>query len=225
MIAELAMLCVAHAGGNEHAVENTRAAFTSSRPCAVETDVRFTKDNVPVMLHDATVDRTTNGTGPVSSYTLAELRKLRTDDGQYVPTLYEFLADTSGRKVFVELKVTPTPTQWREFNYRFTWMHARDRTVVLTGNKALIPHIRANGHVPGWIDELGDRNPVDIPTTYYFKHHWSVTADRAAKWHAAGKKVFAWTPDRTEVWQRFKNYGTVAGVVTNKPTAFTDWLT
>ena len=227
MIAELAMLCVAHAGGNEHAIENTRAAFQSSRPCAVETDVRFTKDNVPVIMHDDTVDRTTDGTGPVSSFTLAQLRTLRTIDGQYVPTLYEFLADTGdrtgNRQVFVELKVKPTLPQWAAFNDRFAWLHARGRTVVLTGDKALLPHIRANSYIPGWIDELGDRDPADIPTTYYFKHHWSVTADRAAKWHKAGIKVFAWTPDRQDVWQRFKQYGTVSGVVTNKPTAFTNW--
>lgn len=56
-----------------------------------EMDVQLTKDLVPVLFHDSTVDRTTNGTGPVSAYTLAELRTLDAgytfseDDGQTYP--------------------------------------------------------------------------------------------------------------------------------------------
>lgn len=47
----------------------------------VEIDVQLTSDGVPVLMHDTTVDRTTNGTGSVSSYTLAKLKELRLKQG------------------------------------------------------------------------------------------------------------------------------------------------
>ena len=70
---------IAHRGGSAEAPENTLAAFRSAKEngaIGVEFDVDFTKDSRAVVIHDATVDRTTNGSGPVSSFTLEEIRKL-----------------------------------------------------------------------------------------------------------------------------------------------------
>jgi glycerophosphoryl diester phosphodiesterase len=73
-------MIVAHRGCHVEAPENSIEAF---KRCIyigidmVETDVQPTKDGVLVLMHDATVDRTTNGTGRVSDMTLAELKKLR----------------------------------------------------------------------------------------------------------------------------------------------------
>lgn len=69
----------------------------------IETDVRQTKDGHFIMMHDATVDRMTNGTGTISEMTLDEIRKLRlrTNWGQStqhpVATLEEFIAEARGR--------------------------------------------------------------------------------------------------------------------------------
>lgn len=70
---------IAHRGGSAEAPENTLAAFRSAKEngaIGVEFDVDFTKDSRAVVIHDSTVDRTTNGSGPVSSFTLEEIRKL-----------------------------------------------------------------------------------------------------------------------------------------------------
>jgi glycerophosphoryl diester phosphodiesterase len=70
---------IAHRGASGYEPENTRAAFdlaVSMGATAIETDLRQTVDGALVLFHDATVDRVTNGQGPVDDYTLAELRRL-----------------------------------------------------------------------------------------------------------------------------------------------------
>ncbi|MBQ3075518.1 MAG: glycerophosphodiester phosphodiesterase, partial [Clostridia bacterium] len=57
----------------------------------IETDVRVTKDGKLVLIHDATVDRTTNGTGNVEDYTLEELQKLDAGNGTKIPTLIDLM--------------------------------------------------------------------------------------------------------------------------------------
>lgn len=72
-------LVIAHRGGKEIFPENTLAAFTSAAELGVngfEMDVHRTADGVPVVIHDETVDRTTDGTGRVDQFTLAELKRL-----------------------------------------------------------------------------------------------------------------------------------------------------
>ncbi len=75
-----APLLVAHRGGAGIAPENTLAAFRSAvrdwRADMLEMDVRLTRDGEVVVIHDATVDRTTDGTGPVGSLTYSELERL-----------------------------------------------------------------------------------------------------------------------------------------------------
>jgi glycerophosphoryl diester phosphodiesterase len=95
-------LILAHRGASAYSPENTFAAFDFARDLAapaVETDVRATRDGALVLLHDATVDRTTNGHGAVADLTLAELKALDAGGwfaprfaGQTTPTLAEFLA-------------------------------------------------------------------------------------------------------------------------------------
>ena len=70
---------IAHRGGRSLGPENTLYTFRRAVDLGVdvlEMDVHRTKDGQLVVLHDSTLDRTTNGTGPVDSYTLAELKKL-----------------------------------------------------------------------------------------------------------------------------------------------------
>ncbi|SVD04668.1 uncharacterized protein METZ01_LOCUS357522, partial [marine metagenome] len=70
---------IAHRGASSYAPENTFAAFDLALDMGVndiELDVHFTKDNYIVVIHDDTVERTTNGVGYVSGLTLAQLKKL-----------------------------------------------------------------------------------------------------------------------------------------------------
>lgn len=70
---------IAHRGGSSEAPENTLAAFRMAKEngaYGVEFDVDFTKDGRAVVIHDSTVDRTTDGTGLVSEFSFEEIRKL-----------------------------------------------------------------------------------------------------------------------------------------------------
>ena len=73
-------MLVAHRGGSRLAPENTLEAFTDAvvrwQADMLEMDVRLTRDGEVVVIHDETVDRTTDGTGPVFSHTLSELHGL-----------------------------------------------------------------------------------------------------------------------------------------------------
>src|SRR4029434_6055203 len=72
-------LVIAHRGASSYATENTIAAFDLALQMGarhLELDVHLTRDDYLVIIHDDTVDRTTNGTGPVASQTLAELQGL-----------------------------------------------------------------------------------------------------------------------------------------------------
>lgn len=103
------MILIGHRGTKAHAPENTIAGFSKGIKLganAIEFDVRFTKDKIPIVIHDATLDRTTNGKGKASSFNLSELRKLDAGNGQKIPTLKEALTFCKKRKVtpLVELK-------------------------------------------------------------------------------------------------------------------------
>lgn len=110
----------AHRGWSAKYPENTMAAYKAAAELGVdqiETDIRITADGELVLIHDATVDRTTNGTGLVREKTLAELRELDAGSwkgeefaGMKIPTLKEFMdfiATLPGMTIDFELKEYP----------------------------------------------------------------------------------------------------------------------
>ena len=113
------MKVAAHRGVSSLAPENTLSAFRKAAEMGcewIELDVQLTRDNVPVVIHDKTVQRCTNGTGIVSEMDLVELKSL--DAGTWfseafcqeqVPTLKEslLLANNYNLNVNIELKIYP----------------------------------------------------------------------------------------------------------------------
>ena len=100
-------ILLAHRGLVQHAPENTLPAFAAAIELglSIELDVYQTHDEHLVVIHDKTVNRTTNGTGEVIQMTLAEIRKLnagswfdRRFDGEKVPTLEEVFKLTRERQ-------------------------------------------------------------------------------------------------------------------------------
>lgn len=98
-----------HRGGTTMGYpENCIATFENTlrhTPAFFEIDPRLTKDSVIVVMHDATLDRTTTGKGKVSDYTYAELQQFRLKDpqgnvtGYKIPTLKEMLLWSKGKTV------------------------------------------------------------------------------------------------------------------------------
>lgn len=105
---------VAHRGARTLEPENTLRAFLLALvqgADALETDLRFTRDDALILFHDPTLERTTEGAGAVREYTLAEIQHLRTrkPDGTLVhdpvPTLAELIAATGSQTpLLLELK-------------------------------------------------------------------------------------------------------------------------
>lgn len=97
-----------HRGARHEAPENTlRGVEVALRAGVdgVEVDVHLTRDGHVVVIHDDTVDRTTDGTGRVADLTLEDLQRLDAGLGERVPTLAQVLEAVRGRaQAFVELK-------------------------------------------------------------------------------------------------------------------------
>jgi glycerophosphoryl diester phosphodiesterase len=105
---------LAHRGASGHAPENTMAAFYLAEELGAdgfEFDVQLTRDGVPVVIHDESLSRTTNGTGWVFQHTFEELRRLDAGAwygerfaGETIPTLEEVIA-AFGERLFLNIEL------------------------------------------------------------------------------------------------------------------------
>lgn len=101
-------LVFAHRGGSLLAPENSYSAFEAGADAGadgLELDVHLSADGEVVVHHDATLERTTSGAGPVAARTAAELSAIDPGDGRGVPTLREVLARHASLRVIIEMKV------------------------------------------------------------------------------------------------------------------------
>ncbi len=102
---------LAHRGGAYEFEENTMEGFQACYERGVrgfETDVRMTKDGVLVILHDDSLDRTHNASGPVEHKTAAELKDVVTKKGQkmlFLDELLDYFADKPGVYIELEMKI------------------------------------------------------------------------------------------------------------------------
>jgi glycerophosphoryl diester phosphodiesterase len=111
------VLVIAHRGASGHAPENTLAAFKKAIALGatfIETDLHLSRDARFVAIHDATLNRTTNGQGSVHDLTLTELRKLDAGSwfgseyaGERIPTLEEILVFSKKNDVVFYLELKP----------------------------------------------------------------------------------------------------------------------
>jgi glycerophosphoryl diester phosphodiesterase len=132
------MLVIAHRGASGNAPENTMAAFRKAVALGatfIETDLHLSRDARFVAMHDATLNRTTNGHGAVHDMTLAELRKLDAGSwfgsefvGERIPTLDEILEFSKKNDVVFYLEMKPAGS-WG-------------------GEHALIGALRESGEIP-----------------------------------------------------------------------------
>ncbi|TLS54337.1 glycerophosphodiester phosphodiesterase [Paenibacillus antri] len=99
---------IAHRGYPALLPENTLVSFRKACELNfshVELDVQLSKDGVPVVFHDFTLDRLTDGSGSIRDYTLQQLKRYRVRGSEEIPTLEEAMNALKGRAdVFIELK-------------------------------------------------------------------------------------------------------------------------
>ncbi len=108
-------MIVGHRGAAGYEPENTLLSFQKAIEIGVdwiEMDVHRSADGHLVVIHDDTVDRTTNGHGKVSEMTLDELKKLDAGKGQHIPTLQEVIDLAKGKvRTIIEIKQTGTEVE------------------------------------------------------------------------------------------------------------------
>ncbi|MGN8647135.1 glycerophosphodiester phosphodiesterase [Gracilibacillus sp. HCP3S3_G5_1] len=119
----MSTIIYAHRGASKHAPENTMPAFELAfehGADGIETDVQLTKDNIPILIHDEQLNRTTNGIGYVKDFTYEEIKQL--DAGSWkspfykdtkIPTLDDLLAWNADKQLQlnIELKNNIIPYQ------------------------------------------------------------------------------------------------------------------
>lgn len=108
---------IAHRGANKEAPENTMSAFSAAFDCGathIECDIRLTSDDVPIIIHDATLDRTTNGSGQVEQCSYKTIQTLDAGSwfgdefkGTTVPRLEELLRWQKKYGVTLHLEIKP----------------------------------------------------------------------------------------------------------------------
>jgi len=211
--------CVAHRGWSGKAPENTLAAFRMalSEPSIrwIELDVRLSKDGVPVVIHDPTLSRTTDGRGRVADRTARELARLDAGGwfhpsfaGEPVPQLEEVLALAAGRcRLNIELKTDETERDAIERLARVTAdvlkaMRLTEEVVVTSADPVCLGDLRwhapdlriglvAKTYVPALAGILRKRG-----MSFLSLAHRRLNAVALAECARHGVDVMAWTVNR-----------------------------
>ncbi|RLL48142.1 glycerophosphodiester phosphodiesterase [Oceanobacillus piezotolerans] len=147
----------AHRGASKYAPENTMAAFELAykmQADGIETDVQLTKDNIPILIHDEKLSRTTNGIGLVKDYTYHELKELDAGNwfgnnysGQIIPTLEEFLAWVRYKPLKVNIELKNNKIDYKNLEFIVYDMlkayKLLDKTVLSTFNPLSVNRLKA----------------------------------------------------------------------------------
>ena len=227
-------LAIAHRGGAGLAQENSLAAFALASALGLrylETDIRVTSDGQLVCFHDATLERVTSATGPVRSKSLRELRALRINGIEPIPTFDEALDAFPDQCFSVDLKdqvaIEPLVKTLRRKG-------VAERVCIAGAWDGWLAHVRRE--VPEVTTALGWRSltallscaraglrPPKALATAEFAHvpiklgRVPIYVERlVAMSHDIGVRVVVWTVDEPVVMRRLLDAG-VDAIITDRP--------
>ncbi len=231
-------LIYAHRGASALAPENTLAAFLLALQAGadgIELDVMLSRDKELVVIHDSTVDRTTDGTGKVSDLPLSALRELDAGArfgeefrGEKLPTLAEVFETVGGKmRINVELKNYAQPlddltSRVIALTERF---HLADSVLLSSFNPINLRKARRqNRNIRrGLLVSPGDRLMLGaggrlFPYHALHPYYEDVTPEMAADLRVRGKQLNTWTVDDPQALLRLHSIG-VDGIISNNPAA------
>lgn len=240
-------LLIAHRGGRGLMPENTMPAFLDAaerwQADMIELDVHASADGHCVVIHDPTVDRTTDGTGPVASKTLAELQKLDAgyhftpDGGQTfpmrgrgarIPRIEEVLEALPGMRLTIELKTAAAQAPLLRAIAQFK---AKDRVIVAGERNAFRTQLHVyDGPKSASLEEALPfflahrvfasrfaRIPADVVQTCEVYRGWRIVRPRLVRdLHRAGIPIHVWTVNAVADMERLLDWG-VDGIITDFP--------
>jgi glycerophosphoryl diester phosphodiesterase len=214
------VLVIGHRGATGYAPENTIPSFQKGLDLGanwVETDVRKTQDGAFVLIHDSTVDRTTNGQGDVSNLTLTQIQELDAGgwyleeySGAKVPTLDDMLAWASGGgQIGICLDLSPrlSLADIKAISRLVTTYSMASRTLVLSGKTDQLVQMKGcdDRITTGWIyredPEACLEIAIEMGIDFLHPNRHIVTEDLIRAAHARGLPVAA-SVNSEETWMR-----------------------
>lgn len=215
------LLTVGHRGVMGVEPENTLRSFVRAEReglDVIELDLHLSKDGELVVMHDADVARTTDGSGPIGEKTLAELRELDAGEGERVP-VFDEVVDAVSTRLQAEIKdraaarVLAGVIEERGLHDRVTVISFHDEALRETRERLpTIPLVlvagRSSPTAPERARELG-AGMVSLELRH-------IDADTVTRCHDAGIKVISWTVNTDEDLARVRELN-LDGVVTDLP--------
>jgi len=240
------LLVIAHRGDSAHRPENTLAAIAGALELgavAVEIDVQLTRDGHVVVIHDPSLERTTNGQGDVRQMTLAEVRAVSAGypsrfgdafSGERVPTLVEALALLRDRaRVLVEIKAESVTADATGGVEALTAAEIRragmaDKVALISFDQRAIMRLRqlAPEMTRGRIfarttaDELL-RDAAEAGCELVMPHKGQLADELVARVRAAQLKLATWVVDEPEELRQLARFD-LYGVGSNRPGVLLD---
>jgi glycerophosphoryl diester phosphodiesterase len=225
---------IAHRGASGHAPENTMASFQRAVELGstfIETDLQVTRDGHFVAIHDHTVDRTTNGSGEVHSFTLDALRQLdaglwfdREFMGERLPTLEEII-DFSGKNdvvFYLELKYRAVTGMDHALAAALGRAKSTARTMVISFDASALARLRRidPAIMMGFlVEDIGPDSiqaALDLGVRQLCPEFSALDGKFVEQAHRADLPVVAWTVNGAEEMRAMIAAG-VDGIMTDFP--------
>jgi len=223
------MIIIGHRGAAALEPENTLLSIKRAMDIgvdAIEIDVHFSKDKELVVIHDATVDRTTNGKGPVSNYTVQEIKRLDAGKGEAIPTLQEVI-DLIDKRVMliIELKEEGTERPVVDIIVRNNLF---DKVCVISFWHRLVKTVKEmDGRIKTGVLLVG--SPVDTciaaqaSADMLVMKYTFVDREFVKIVHKTGLKVFIWNIDDRDFLKPYVDMG-VDAIGTNDPGVLVEYF-
>jgi len=226
---------IGHRGASGHAPENTLAAFSRAVELGarfIETDLQLSRDSRLVAMHDDTLDRTTNGRGPVNRLTLAELRELDAGSwfgpqfaGERIPTLEEILQFARETDVVFYLEIKSSSGAWgMEHTVVGALREAQEvvRPVVLSFDATTLAAVRRieptlmTGFLFQWPLEDAVERAIRVGARQLAPHGDQVTPELVTAARRNNLQVVTWTINAPAQMRALISAG-VDGIMTDYP--------
>ncbi len=216
------MLKIGHRGAKAYEPENTLRSFQKAIELgvdAIELDVRITKDQQIVTIHDADVKKTTNSEGLVSSLTLKEIKSLSTDKNEKIPTFEEALDFINHKaKILVEIKETGLEEQVLELIHK---KGLENNVVIVSFLEQALKRIRElDAKIETGLVYAKHKNPLksalELKANYLLGFYKFIHTADVQKAHDKGLKIIVWTVNTASEAAEYKKKG-VDGIASDKP--------
>lgn len=219
---------IGHRGACGHAPENTLLSMRKALEIGVdgfEFDIQLSKDGIPVIIHDDTLERTTSGKGKISDFTVKELKELDAGKGEKIPTLQEAIEMVDKRtRLFIELKaedsarpvadIVSNAVKKQGWSWEQFFICSFDHRQIVE-SRTLLPEVRTLAvlvGIPVTLAEIAVQAGAWALSSAVHHTNQALVDDA----HARGLKTMVWTADKPEEITKARALN-VDGIISNYP--------